>query len=370
MNKDSKLIVFILPSIDAPHILKRVEEFTERGYNVKVYGFKHCMETTLNIPRNFDIEIVGTIEHFSYLKRIPTIIKGLKKVICSCKGKNVVYYLPSLDVAMFHLLVCRAPYIYEESDLKHTYVKSPFIQWILESISKRIIKKSQVSAFTSAGFLNFHFGDKWPNNTCLVPNKLRRSIMDLPAIEKCPIDINHIRFAFVGKSQFKSVYKFAEQLVSGYPQHEMHFWGTVDECDRDVINRIDKYSNCFFHGRFSNPTDLVSIYSRIDILVSIFDLEPENWLYAEPNKLYDSIYFRTPILVAKGTFLEKRVLELGIGYSIDIETETVKEFLISLNRENLQWKIDNLVKIPQSYAVNDNSVLFSMLDNIKQPDKF
>lgn len=365
MNKESKLIVFILPSLDAPHILKRVGEFIERGYNIKVYGFKHFRETALNIPKNFDIEIVGFIGHFSYLKRIPAIIKGLKKVIRSCKDKDVIYYLPSLDVAMFHLLLCRAPYIYEESDLKHTYVKSSFMQWILECINKRIIRKSQVSAFTSAGFLNFHFGDRWTANTCLVPNKLRSSIVALPAIQKEPIDLNHIRFAFVGKSQFKSVYEFAEQLVSRYPQHEMHFWGTVDECDRDVINRIDKYPNSFFHGRFSNPTDLPNIYSRTDILVSIFDLEPENWLYAEPNKLYDAIYFKTPILVAKGTFLEKRVLEMGIGYSIDMEKETVAGFLASLDREDLQQKIDNLIKIPQSYAVNDNRELFKMIENIE-----
>lgn len=366
MDKKKTTIVFVLASIDAPHILKRIGEFIDRGYNVEVYGFKHFRETSLVLPDSFNINIIGEITQANYWKRISTLIRGVKYVIAKCKGKKVIYYLPSLDVAIFHLLFCKSPYIYEESDLKHTYVKSRFTQSILEFISKKIIKNAEVAAFTSEGFRKFHFGDNAPLNTCLVPNKLNASIRNLSQIVKKNIDLNHIRFAFVGKAQFASVYKFAEEIAKYYPQHEMHFYGTVDDRDIEVIDRLKKHSNIYFHGRFSNPKDLPGIYSSIDILLAIFDLKPSNWLYAEPNKLYDSIYFRTPIIAPKGTFLEDRVNEMGIGYSIDMLNESVKDFISSLSIESLNHKISNLNNIPLSYAVNDNYVLFEMIDNIKR----
>lgn len=365
MDKKQTTIVFVLASIDAPHILKRIGEFIDRGYNIEVYGFKHFRETSLVLPDHFKINIVGEITQANYWKRISTLVRGVKHVIVKCKNRNVVFYLPSLDVALFHLLFCNSPYIYEESDLKHTYIKSRFIQSVLEYLSKRIIKKAEVAAFTSEGFRKFHFGDKIPLNTCLVPNKLNVNIRKLSSVVKKPIDLNHIRFAFVGKAQFASVYKFAEEIALHYLQHEMHFYGTVDDRDIEVIDRLKKYSNIYFHGRFSNPIDLPSIYSNVDILLAIFDLKPVNWLYAEPNKLYDSIYFRTPIVVPKGTFLDDRVKEMGIGYSIDMRNESVKDFISSLSSDILNQKIENLNNIPLSYAVNDNHILFEMINNIK-----
>lgn len=366
MDKKQTTIVFVLASIDAPHILKRIGEFIDRGYKVEVYGFKHFRETSLVLPDTFKINLIGEITQANYWKRISTLVRGVKYVIEKCKDRNVIYYLPSLDVAIFHLLFCKSHYIYEESDLKHTYVNSRFIQSILERISKRIIRESDVAAFTSEGFRKFHFGDKTPLNTCLVPNKLNASIRNLPSVVKKPIDLNHIRFAFVGKAQFASVYKFAEEIAFHYPQHEMHFYGTVDNRDIEVIDRLKSYSNIYFHGRFSNPVDLPGIYSNIDVLLAIFDLKPANWLYAEPNKLYDSIYFRTPIVAPKGTFLENRVNEMGIGYSIDMRNESVKDFISSLSVESINHKIENLNNIPLSYAVNDNHILFEMIDSIRQ----
>lgn len=364
MDKGKTTIVFILASIDAPHILKRIGEFIDNGYNVEVYGFKHFRETSLVLPDRFKIKIIGEITQANYWKRISTLIRGIKNVISDCKGKDVIYYLPSLDVAIFHLLYCRLPYIYEESDLKHTYVNSRSIQFVLECISKIIIKGAKVAAFTSEGFRRYHFKSKIPANTCLVPNKLNSSIINLTPVSKEKINLDHIRFAFVGKSQFASVYNFAEEIAMKYPQHEMHFYGTVDERDSSIINKLKGYNNICFHGRFANPVDLPSIYSKVDILLAIFDLTPSNWLYAEPNKLYDSIYFRTPIVAPKGTFLEERVLEMGIGYSIDMQKEKVEDFISALTNEDLNNKIENLRKIPQSYAVNNNEVLFNMVENI------
>jgi len=355
-------IVFLLASVDAPHIIKRIGEFIDRGYKVNVFGFKHFREPDLPLPENVNIEVIGCIDQANYWKRISTIVKGVRLVINKCKNKNVIYYLPSLDVAMFHRLFSQAPYVYEESDLKHTYVSSKLIQNVLEVINKRIIKKAQVSAFTSEGFLEYHFGNKWPSNSCLVPNRLNGAVLGLQKESKTGIDINHIKFAFVGKAQFKSTFLFAKYIVENYPQHEMHFYGTTDIRDTEMIEKLQTFNNCFFHGRFSNPVDLPNIYKNVDIVIALYDTDSINVLYAEPNKLYESIFFRTPIIVSSGTFLAKKVSRLGIGYDLDATSkESLNTFMNHLSESDLQNKVKNASLIPEIEAINDNHKLFDLL---------
>ena len=124
-------IVFILETIDAPRMLKRIQEFIDNKYEVEVYGFKHFREKSLNQPTSFMINVIGEVNQANYLLRIKGIIKGIKKVLNATKGQEALYYIPNLDVAMFFRMLSRADYVFEESDLKHTYVHSKLVQSIL-----------------------------------------------------------------------------------------------------------------------------------------------------------------------------------------------------------------------------------------------
>jgi len=64
-------------------------------------------------------------------------------------------------------------------------------------------------------------------------------------------------------------------------------------------------------------SEITEIYRDVDLSFSVYDPAVKNVRYAMPNKFYESILAGIPILVAKGTFLEKRVLEAGIGTSTD-----------------------------------------------------
>ena len=353
-------IVFILDSVDAPHILKRINEFVECGFDVEVYGFKHFREKSLPLPFNFEINVIGEINQANYLFRIRSIVKGLKKVISTFKGQHVLYYLVSLDVAMFFRMMCHDDYVYEESDLKHTYVNNKLIQHILERIDKRIIRDSVVTAFTSEGFVQYHFGDTPPKNICYVFNKLNKSILDFQIPDNRVPCLDRLKFAFVGKAQFKSTYAFAKHIVQHYKNHEMHFYGTTDTRDDATVFELKQYNNCFFHGRFNNPQDLPSIYKDVDIVVALYDIKSVNVLYAEPNKLYEAIYYRKPIVVSTGTFLAQKVNRLGIGFDIDaLSPHSIDTFMNSLTLDLIEKKKHCAESISRSEAINDNSNLMS-----------
>ena len=101
--------------------------------------------------------------------------------------------------------------------------------------------------------------------------------------------------------------------------------------------------------------DLPDVYGSIDLVLATYDVKYENVKYAEPNKIYESIYFETPIIVSSGTFLAKKVKRLGIGYDVNaMNEEEVVAFVKNLNEEDLSKKRANAKAIEKRKTLNIN----------------
>ena len=70
-------------------------------------------------------------------------------------------------------------------------------------------------------------------------------------------------------------------------------------------------------GRFDFDTQIADLYSKCNLIYSVYDADIENVRIALPNKLYESIYCRIPIIVAKNTYLAQVVEEWGVGVAVD-----------------------------------------------------
>lgn len=70
-----------------------------------------------------------------------------------------------------------------------------------------------------------------------------------------------------------------------------------------------------FSGPYQYTRDIKRLYANIDIIYAIYDGDDPNCQLAMPNKFYEAIIAKIPILVARGTYVESEVLRLGIGAS-------------------------------------------------------
>lgn len=364
-------VIFIINSIQQQRCIKRIEEFIANGYEVQAYGFSRS-DIIPTLPKNFHIEILGHIDnHTSYFKRLIFMYKALRPVLKHHAKDSVLYYYFLLDIALVCRLLCRKPYIYEESDLMQTYLPSAILRNLLNRIDKHIIHHSLITTMTSDGFAQYHFGTDLPDNIVIVPNRLNKKVLQLP-YKSSTIDINHLRFAFVGGARFDAVVNFVNTLAAHFPQHDFHFYGTILDHKSEFEGIMAKYSNVYFHGKFSNPIDLPSIYQNIDLVLATYDTKYENVRYAEPNKLYEAIYFETPILVSSGTYLAEKVKRLGVGYDIDaMDDESIISFIRNLTKDGLLSTINNIKKIDKQSAININTDFFQKLDTtLKGKDFF
>lgn len=354
-------IVFILNSYGKSRYDKRVEEFIRAGYDIEVYAFKR-FEGDL-YKSSFPVEIIGHFDNtVSYYRRNQLIFKAVKQLLRNHKKQRVLYYLFGLDVALsFYLIHNNEPYVYEEGDLVHTYMHNTFLRNTLEFFDKKIIRRSKLTVFTSEGFPKYHFCEDI-DNSVIVPNKISKKILELHKVEKNHVvDINHLSIGFVGAPRFEKVLSFLDVACRCFPQHKFHIFGGPVP---DDFTKLEAYTNMTFHGPFKTPEDLPNIYSNLDLVLSTYDTDSDNVRYAEPNKLYEAIYFETPIIVSQGTFLGEKVNRLGIGYELDVTDANVIDFFNKLTLDVINRAISNIKRIPKEFAINDGSELFSRINKV------
>ena len=360
---DKKKIVFILNNISITRCLKRVSEFIDNGYDVDVYGFEKLGEEGYATPSNFNITVIGGFSRSqSYFERLKVYYRSLKPIFKKYKGQDVIFYYFFFNIALAARLLSRRTYIYEESDMPYTGFRNKTKRKLFGNIDKKIIKESLLTVMTSEGFIDYHFGDERPQNIVIVPNRVNPLLMKMP-YNRNNYDINHLSIAFVGGFRYRSVINFATVIAEYFPQHEFHAYGIILEHGEELKALCEKYSNVHFHGKFRNPDDLPSIYEKIDIVLASYDATSINAQFAEPNKMYEAIFFRTPIVVSSNTFLAKKVSKLGIGYHINaLDKKEIISFINGLTEKDINGKIKALESLPQEYAINKNPELFDYLE--------
>ena len=352
-----KKIYFIMNSVSDPHANRRINEFVSNGYYVKIYGFERD-----NKPKsNSNAVVLGRFSNaLSYRKRVSIYIKALRQLFKEHSKDNCIWFYQGLDIALFASFLNKrnSIYIYEECDLVHTNIKNKFVCNMMEYLDKRIISKSYMIILTSDGFVDYHYGSderKKPNNIVVIPNKLPKEMLNVQAFQKEGLDKKKIRFAFVGIMRYHSLASFADTICKHFPSHEFHFYGYV--ASTMDAKELPQGENVFYHGAYKSPDDLPDIYKSVDVLVATYDTRFSiNTRCAEPNKLYEAIYFRCPIVVSKNTFLAQKVERLGIGYSVDAFNANDVITLVESIQDTWNDKVYNLCKINKQEAIDENDV--------------
>lgn len=352
-------IVVILSTINSPYCNKRVAALQDTGINMDIYGYKR-EGVIISNDMPYSVTTLGGVSEGDYKSRVGLYIKTLRGIAKKYNPEKTLYYLFGLDIAMFFLLLNKkVHYIYDECDLTHTYMglgKS-----MLEHIDKIIIRKASLAVTTSEGFIKYHFGDTPPRNIVLAENKLDKKIIDYKPIT-CNTDNKKISIGFVGYPRFKSVYNFIDVFCSNYPNFDFHVFGGPVQSE---FQSLSKYSNCHFHGFFQNPQDLPMIYSSIDLVLCTYDIVYDNVRYAEPNKLYESIYFNTPIIVSSKTFLADKVKKLNVGYEINaMDKDSILGFINSITKETIEEKKLEMQKLDKIDAIRDDKELVKKISMV------
>lgn len=356
-------IVFITSTLSQPRVIKRIKSIYNAGFEVKVYGFDRNVYNCNSLPKDIESIKLGDLKDGEgYFGKIKSFRKAVDYIIDK-EGKNDVIFYSFALIPTFFLKKKNVKYVYELSDLLYGYPRFNSIRPILKYIEKGIIRKSHLTVMTSEGFRDYLFGKNAPQNIIIQPNKLNSyfKCQNRPAA-KMP-DIHHLKFGYVGAVRYKeTVLRFAKIIGKDFPMHEFHFFG--DSVFVKAFQEETKdYSNVFYHGQFKNPDDLSSIYSLLDIVVACYETESLNERIAEPNKLYESIYFGKPIIVSTNSFLEKKMSKMGCGYSIDAyDDDAIRNLVRDISSDTINRIIANTQGIVKDSLIDNPEKIVKSLE--------
>lgn len=355
---NSLKIVFILDSISQPRCIKRIKSFISHGFDVDVYGINRNKYNINAEIKDVKINIIGNQhEGKHYFSKFFNNNKEIRCLLNKYKYKNVIFYCFGMPLTYSMYLNGSKNYIYEIADILYGYKKFDKLRWLIKKLDILLIRKSILTVLTSEGFAKYFFKKESPQNVIIQPNKLDPSFSDFKITQNTlRKNASSLVFSFIGGFRSpNTIFRFAKIIGDKYPEHQFHFYGG-SSMTKDLIELSESFKNIKYFGAFKNPEDLYKIYSKIDIVLACYDTADFNERILEPNKLYESLYFKKPIIVSEDTFLAERVNTLGCGFVINATNdESIITFIDSLTIENLKSIYRNIEKIGLDEVIDDNS---------------
>ena len=169
---------------------------------------------------------------------------------------------------------------------------------------------------------------------------LTHNISNQHAEEKyCTLNPQADRYCigFVGGIQFAEQNK---QLLTQFANREKYLLKYVGKahlgCDLPSFCKENNIGNAEFYPTFQNH-EKPEIYRDIQLINCVYGNHNQVVRLLLPNRLYDCVLFKKPILVSKGTYLADVIQEYNLGFAVDLEHEDVvkctEAYLAEFNRE-------------------------------------
>lgn len=238
-------------------------------------------------------------------------VKKLLKI--NSYDKIIVFNtLPALFLVDILLLKYKSNYIFDYRD--YTYEKF----YMYRKAVNAIVNNSYFTAISSKGFLKF-----LKNKRKLVQNhnisnlELKKSIVRLNG------DLSKITIGFLGLVRYEDENKIIINSLKNSNRYILKYIGKMyDECRLQDYCEQENIVNVFFYGEFRNE-DKGQLYNDIDIINAVYGNKTYEVRTALPNKLYDCLLLKKPMIVSNNTYLGSIVEKYNLGITIDLKKDNI-----------------------------------------------
>jgi len=134
---------------------------------------------------------------------------------------------------------------------------------------------------------------------------------------------NQFRIVYVGLLQSGRLLSEISNIISTKSDIELHIggYGKLSEYFKELSK---KHNNIVFYGEMDYDSALL-LEAKADVLFATYDPEIINHKYSAPNKFYEAMAFGKPIIVSKGTGIDKIVEKERNGIVIDYDVKSFFE---------------------------------------------
>ena len=136
-----------------------------------------------------------------------------------------------------------------------------------------------------------------------------------------------ITIGFVGGLRYFDINKKIIDAFANSKEYNLLYVGKKHPgCDLEEYSVSKKINNINFLPAFDNE-EKPKIYESIHIINSMYGSSTDEVRTSLPNKLYDAILYKKPIIVSRDTYLHELVDEYRIGLAVEIDKQNIKDEL-------------------------------------------
>lgn len=214
--------------------------------------------------------------------------------------------LPGVLISKVLLNKYRDKYILDIRD--YTYEKYNFYKNIVD----RLVEESYFTAISSKGFLKF-----LKDSRKIIPCHNIGERFKEERVNENFKNKNKVTIGFVGCVRYyKEDCKLIEALANNNKYELLYIGKQNVDFNLNEFCEKAKITNVIIKGEFKN-IDKPNIYKEIDIVNSFYGNDSLEVTTLLPNRLYDGLLFKKPILASKGTYLGDLVAKNNIGCVLD-----------------------------------------------------
>lgn len=347
--------LFLSTSEPSPVMLERINLAISLGYNPLYINWNRnqfyqdvILEGKPFSKKTYDIGKVNN-PVLRFLK-IAKFIFWLKRELRNSLKMGSICYCDSFDLLFAILLIKKELKLeirYGIEDLHRYQLRTDIVGYLFRSLERVMLKRVNSLILTSDQFW-YQYYEKLGLGKYIVVENVPNEVHWYGFKRK--ININKFVIGFVGIIRYykclTSLVKAIRVLNNEGLNIEVKFSGNGDDLEKLKLFCFED-SFVKFTGTFKYDQDIRDIYSDIDLIYCVYDTSILNVRYAMPNKFYESIITKIPILVSRETYLEERTIVAGIGGSVDVNDEV--DMINTLREACLKkgW-YDNAVKILSS----------------------
>lgn len=345
MGDNLKNILFFLSHQPNPRFIKQINYLAETN-QVSVIYFKRSTlpDLSANIAAGVTYLSAGEIESSGrYLSRLKAYAKALG-ILWRYRKRihSDVIIVNNIDVLLLEkvlqLLKLRsARVVLEVSDLLQYVFDSRVLARIFKTIDQAVVRLFVDRLIVTSGkYYDVYYSRFFRGPHLVLENKpLRKNVPPrLARSDKSGLLIVGVVGLIYQAAPLRALF----DAVKDDDSVEVHIHGRLYDAQnsRELIESYCAMQrNIVFKGEYDFFRDAATIYGGLDILYVSYDTVDtmQNNRVALPNKLYEAMYFRVPVVASKGTYLAERVMPQGIGYEIDCgSVAQIREILKSHSR--------------------------------------
>ena len=354
----SKNIFVLAPTHSQPRYHKRVDQLSRHG-EIIIFYFSRNLYSENKFKEKYIQINLGNVENRNYYKRVFSFLSAYQKIKDYARlYKPKLFYAFGIDLAVLGVFVGFKRGYLEIGDLvfpKGLGRTSRVIEYILFNMLDGVV-------FTSSAFLTNYNGWRVKRNgkMFVIDNKLsdyfRSKARNNNSVLKLPITIGVIGFL-----RYELPLRRLVEFVRNNSKNVRLLCYGDGPFKNVFIN--ESCDNIKYMGSFKNPEQLEEVYRQIDINYVVYDNTMSNERLAIPNKLFESIYWGTPLIVSTNTYLYEQVEKLGVGGGIDYSNQDTFDKIMDKYSE-ISWvlkKRDNCFKIKSNNLFDNGSKIIKQM---------